>query len=231
MAYVTPMRHEFRDLWNGPIKTFRKDNLVYVSIPKCQFTYYGHVFDANKWTPETVHIKDIDFEKHTVFGFIVNPYRRYLKGITQDIWIDKKRDEVADAIINLSQKGMPIMSLHSLPISTMFGDKMFDIDWIPLHTGVNPDVLLEKFMEFHNCSFVIPEISPYKRNASSEIKLKLHDRLANNLGIGSNYINQLVSYDMDFFKQVTERTDPTGKTWDQISWLHYDARQLNSQAE
>lgn len=62
---------------------YQYKDLMYIPIPKCASTYYINLFNTMGWKKKT--ISEIDINSVVMFGFVMHPFTRWVKGITE--WI------------------------------------------------------------------------------------------------------------------------------------------------
>lgn len=105
---------------------YQKDNFVFVNIPKCGSTHYQEFFlDRLGWK---IFVPDRyqDLENLTIFGLMMDPHLRYLKGITEFLWMN------AGKSLRATYTALLFPDTHSLPVSLVLGPLMDRIAWIPM---------------------------------------------------------------------------------------------------
>lgn len=109
-----------------------KNDLVYVVNYKCASTFFYNNFSNNfGWEP--ILWKDVDFQKHHVFGHILDPILKQAKGKAEFLQMHNMCDWFYDdpniqVLILYSMFPDP----HSFSYYMLFKEKMWHIDWIPL---------------------------------------------------------------------------------------------------
>ena len=114
------------------VHNYRKNNLVYVATPKCGSRYYSTLLLENNW--DQIPFWKINWGKDYVFGFIRDPYIRYLKGVVQDIFESESIDFdncITQMIRQFKKFNLP-MTPHSVPISILLQGYYQNIKWIPI---------------------------------------------------------------------------------------------------
>lgn len=130
-----------------------RGRLAFVPVAKCASNYYLRHFTQAGWVRKKLH--EIDLDDSVLFGVIMHPLKRYLKGITQHIvysfspemveapdsfWGPYKGMtdwETIDRVMALPGfknfvKGVAVGDLHSWPYHLWFGDLLSRTHWIPL---------------------------------------------------------------------------------------------------
>lgn len=141
--------------WTGhEIKVYVKGNLAYVPIPKCASNYYQEQFYNLGW--QRVPLSEINLETTKLFGLIMHPLKRYLKGVTQFLvasysdltpvepkknywlsfnpkinWDSLNRAVESKYFLNLVQN-IAVGDQHATPYYFLLGDLMYNIHWIPM---------------------------------------------------------------------------------------------------
>jgi hypothetical protein len=191
---------------------YRKQNLVFVSLLKCASTYYGEVFVNNGWKP--IAYNTIDWVNDHVFGFIMNPTDRYLKGLAEDVldpttcWNVENLPVFVDSMV---------VTYHSLPINSYLSKNMKEIDWIPLDTSVSSEELVLKLLQQYNLTLHFDDtINKHQSNAG---KTKIYNLLKSNFDLNNHVIHAVLQEDNDLYSQVCNNINLNGKTWEDISWL------------
>jgi hypothetical protein len=191
---------------------YRKQNLVFVSLLKCASTYYGEVFVNNGW--QHIAYNTIDWAADHVFGFIMNPTDRYLKGLAEDVvdpgtcWNSENLPLFGDSTV---------LTYHSLPINSYLSEHIKKIDWIPLDTSVPSEELVLKLLQQYNLTLHFDDtINKHQSNAG---KTKIYNLLKSNFDLNNHVIHAVLQKDNDLYSQVCNNINLNGKTWKDISWL------------
>jgi hypothetical protein len=109
-------------------------NVVYVRNDKCASTFFTNMFVANGWKNEPAH--NLDWKKDFVFGFIMDPYVRHVKGLVEDaVQMGVEKIMLTNLGIKFWQN-LPWIGSHSMPMSVKFGEKFQHINWIPIDIGL-----------------------------------------------------------------------------------------------
>lgn len=205
---------------------YRKNGLVYVPTLKSACTYYYTLCLANGF--ERIQFSDIDWESDHVFGFIMDPVKRYFKGLIEDLILCEQSESVqlVDTVYNLLETfpkyGFPISS-HCIPVTTTLSLKAHEIDWIPLYNNHIPshDLFLRLCKQYgitinHDDPTIDPHVSNiYKKELFDkfyQLSAKLDDSKT-----PSWYVT--LAQDIELYYNVVERINPNGRTWTEVSWL------------
>jgi hypothetical protein len=188
---------------------YRKQNLVFVSLLKCASTYYGEVFVNNGWQP--IAYNTIDWIDDHVFGFIMNPNDRYLKGLAEDVsdtntcWNLENLPLFVDSIV---------FTYHSLPINNYLSKHIEEIDWIPLDASQE---LVLKLLQKYNLTLHFDNTTD--KHQSSADKIKIYNLLKSKIDLNNHMIHAGLQADNDLYSRVCNNINLKGKTWEDISWL------------
>ena len=191
---------------------YRKNQLVYTSVLKCASTLYNNVVLHNNWTEIQMH--DINWQHDHVFGFIMNPIVRYIKGLSEDVF---------DPTTSRSINNLPVhndcitFTFHSLPISLVLKDRMHLIDWIPLDTEIKSETLFQILLKKYNIDLVWPV--HVNKHESTDEKTKIYNTIKNIINIDNYVVQRGLEVDINFYRTVISKINIYGKTWDEISWM------------
>lgn len=194
-------------------------DLVYIGTYKCASTYYKTMLISNGW--DQILFSDIDWDKHRVFGFIIEPKIRFMKGLVQDLCnaVDDQPelfDKILDLLSNHKKYVLPV-SEHSLPLAITLKDYMNKIDWIPIDDGFPTFQVFLKLLDKFNLTVKPNEnIDP---NISNGYKRNLYKKYAEAFGHGNQLYNLLIAGNTDLFNEVKQHINHRGHTWEEISWL------------
>jgi hypothetical protein len=190
---------------------YRKDQLVYASVLKCASTFYTNVVVSNDWIE--IQFADINWNNDHVFGFIMNPAERYMKGLAEDI----ADPETSWSIDNLPiYKDSVVFTFHSLPIYATLNEYLYKIDWIPIDRDFKSETMLECLLKKYNITLNWPNIG--KHESSSE-KLKIYNKIKNLIDLNNHVLRNSLSPDVELYKNIISKFQPSASIWDQISWL------------
>lgn len=170
--------------------------LVFVRNDKCGGTFFSSILMSNGWLEQD--FKTIDWSQDQVFGLIMDPYVRHVKGMVEDAI------QTGSEIIMLKNFGIRWWASvgwigpHSMPMSIKYGSKSQDINWIPIDTGdVFSEDVIDSIAFEHDVSidWSIPvfrnESSPYKKKMYDEFNLLLNSPQKQNL-----LVNQCQDYEL-----------------------------------
>jgi len=190
---------------------YKKDNLVYTYVLKNASTYYSNLLKYNNW--DRILYRDINFNKHHVFGFIMDPINRYFKGLAEDITNNINNTE--EFFTNNNSNEFIFLSGHCVPISLTYIDFYKNIDWIPLDIGIESDQFFKKLLEHHGIDFNFDNVFDYK---STSEKINLYKKLKD-MFINNDILHKVLHKDILLYNSVIENFNPNGSDWNSISWL------------
>jgi len=174
-------------------------DLVFLPIPKCACIYYTTIFTQLGW--QKVSLQDIDIKSMKLFGAVMHPFTRFLKGITEWVLRSYSNNLVMSLenpwhIVNLQTnwdklfsdldspplknliKSVNVGDAHSMPYSTMFGDLVNIVHWIPMDTMSDNDVKINmmKFFKLNGHNIELP-LNDARIHQSSTRQLELFKKI------------------------------------------------------
>lgn len=211
-----------RDLWRcknlATFELYKKDHFVFINVPKCGSRHYRQFFlDRLEWdffVPESIK----DLEQYTLFGLMMDPHRRYLKGVTEWLWTLHVRHGID---LDWKKIDLLIPDGHSLPLSMILDTLMMRIAWIPFEILSDQEVKqsMNNLFQKKGSTLSIP-ISHPPVHVSSSAKKTLYDQLElyfYNHDIQQTpitMIHQLLISDFQFYRELTKNFTP--------DWQHLD---------
>lgn len=210
-----------QDEWvNSQNMIYRKNNLVFAVVLKNASTWAALMLSHNGFTQGRA--KEIDWHRDHVFGFIQDPWTRRIKGITEDLLTFYS---VEQYLLNNLGKNFWLNHLvfgpHSIPLSLLWHDKMYQIDWIPIdHPRINLDLALEKLFLHHGMEYQTLEKSDKHRHKSDTYQSEIFKTIQHITGHGNGNLHLMLSKDIDFYNTVIQNFDfDNNDSWNKISWL------------
>lgn len=204
------------------LHAYKKNDLVYIPSMKAASTYYFTLCLANGF--ERIKFSEIDWESDHVFGFMMEPKKRYFKGLVEDVIQaqDPKFGEQVYSILENNYKIGFVTSSHCMPITTILQDYAYQIDWIPLYEKHIPShELFLKLCKHHGIPIndKDPTIDPHESNSYKQDIFnkfyKLADRFDDNAV--SWFVN--IAQDIELYYNIVAKINPYGNSWTEISWL------------
>jgi hypothetical protein len=201
---------------------YKKGNLVYVPTMKAASTYYISLCSLNGF--ERINFNEINWEIDHVFGFIMEPIKRYFKGIVEDI-VQNPDPNYKDVIYNLLRDHhkfcLPITP-HCMPITVTLSDRAYQIDWIPLYEkNIRSHEIFRKLCRHHGITIddTLDGIDPHYSNGTKKDLFDLFYKLADSFNDDCPPWFMSLVEDIELYHNVVEKMNPNGKTWTEISWL------------
>jgi hypothetical protein len=212
-----PISINMRNQWINRVgECLRKDNVVYLVTLKCASTFYRKLLANNGWQP--TQFSSIDWQQDHVFSFIMEPWARRAKGIAEDLLTYYSVEQYL--LNNLGKRFWDdhlTFGPHSMPITLTWSGYVDKIDWIPLDSTVESNVLLDKLLELHGITLDYSSAnSPHR---SDQYKQEVFERISMFTESGSNCLQLMLAGDLDLYRTVLQRMNPKGETWAEISWL------------
>lgn len=201
--------------------------VVYVRTLKCASTFfYNSLRYEHRW--EEINYNDINWDQQYVFGHILEPIARRHKGIAEYVdMLGLQDDFLSNTNLQKLIATQPALDMHSVSLSQYYGKHMWLIDWIPLSDNNHKTIVDTEKLLTYTCQIKyfrwkydnVHSSTPEKKNI--ELKIK---ELWNEHEI-SNLIHPLTwayfAEDLALYNKVMELYNPTGTTWDQMSWLRH----------
>jgi hypothetical protein len=184
------------------MRAYRYGHLVYIPIYKNAATSYEILFGTIlNW--KIILTETIDWNEDNVFAHITHPYTRHLKGTTQFLWQHELTSVIDDPRFNRFLIS-GYFDHHSYPLTQMFGDKIWKINWLPLdHPTISGDTITCSFLKNQGIDLFENQI-PHANVSVPEKKL-LFDRIKT-LCEKTNYTNDglffLLDDDLLLYKHV-----------------------------
>lgn len=206
------MQHDIQDFWMNDVNScLRRNNLVYVNHPKCASTYYMNLLAENGWTP--LEYKDIDWASDHVFGFFMDPFTKHAKAITAELagYPDK-----LDVLLSMGPRFFQDLGLfgwHTMPLWLRFGNRVWDITWIPIDVQIDSDTLFRKFLKHHNTEIDFVSVDS---NPSDAYTQQLFHQIKQLIGNGSAILWQVLSRDLDLYNQIGNLMNYQGHCWSDV---------------
>ena len=207
-------------------------NLAFLPVPKCAYVYYTTLFTNLGW--EKVPLSNVDIANTQFFGTIIHPLTRWVKGIAEWIlWCYKVGEEVtsdknpwifdqSQTVVDWPQLTLDLQTtpfkklistvnvgdIHSMPYSSMYGDLLDKINWIPMDilTDNEAKISMMNFFKLHGHDIVLP-LNDKRLHVSEEGQLKLQNTVKQEFLKNKNQIYlfyHLFSHDLKFYYNLIE---------------------------
>jgi len=199
--------------WIKDFPIYRKEHLVYIPTLKCASTYYADQFLTNHWEEFTVDT--IEWAHDHVFSFIMNPLIRRAKGLAEFITMYPETVSLLDQGERF-WKNLLYLDIHSVPYHYTYHQYTRSIDWIPIDQNYPSEDLVIKLCQSHDIDI---NLLYNKLHESTVNKLEIYKKIINLTGNGSAELYLGIEPDMFLYNDVCARINPTGATWNEISWL------------
>ena len=195
-------------------ETYRYKNLVYLRTLKCASTYYSRLLINNGWIQESGD--RIDWNADHVFSFIMNPFERRLKGLTEFVCVN----QLYNLLTNTNEKfwsNILYLDIHSLPYTLSYKDYLDKIDWIPIDQSYSCEDLFEKLMHDYGISINYKGAARWKKSSSLE-QLEIYNTIKQLGGICSAHTFNIIEENNRFYTRVIENIQHKD-SWEKCSWL------------
>lgn len=114
---------------------YRKDNYIYLRIPKNACTTYGMFLESKGWNQFELNPFE-DYSNCLVWGHIADPETRYMKGLAEYLLTRYEEDEIEFLLTDPVASKMLISGVfdqHTYTISMLLGPfNKLPVHWIPL---------------------------------------------------------------------------------------------------
>ena len=202
------------------MEAFRYNNLVYIPITKHASTSYRHLFrDVLHW--QEIQSDEINWTVDHVFAHLLHPYTRHLKGITECI-LKYNLSDLLDNNNFLKLLGTAVFDLHSYPLATALGNKLYKIDWLLLdHHIYDSDYITLNFLNHHGIKIdSIPKLNSSHSDEKVLLKKIQQIRDDNNL---TGTLTYFYEQDVVLYDRVNRHSKyhelNNDKSWEECSWL------------
>jgi hypothetical protein len=179
------------------------DHLVYVKTLKAASTYYSAVLRTNGW--RSMQFGHIDWQHNQVFGFIMDPVTRYLKGLTEDCLDSGLAPLINDVLRLQQQQHLCLITQHTMPLSLLFGDRVYEISWIPLDLDLDPDDCLRSMLKAHGID-VLWDGGFRHQHVSDAHKQELFLHTKTMFAQGNAHFYRIFARDIDLYNDVVSRS-------------------------
>ena len=205
--------------WLPEFYIYRHKNLVYLRTFKCGSTYYAKTFENVGWVKSTADT--INWDTDHVFSFIMEPYERRLKGLTEFVFANRQQELLQ--FDKIFWGGVLYLDMHAIPYSISYGKYIDKIDWIPIDCkNFDKDLaptMLKSLLAMHGLHYKFPTA---KEHESSEDKIKIYQTIKEKTGDGNYAIHIGLEDDIDLYHRVCTKISPwllTTDQWPNVSWL------------
>lgn len=158
-------------------------DVVYVPVMKCANSYYVDLIHVqNGW--KQVKLLELDLDKVHLFGLLLHPLTRRIKGVTEVLGISHQHD-YKKVLLLLKQPEFAVfvshistLDAHTMPYAFLFGSLLEKITWIPMdvYTDVELQQQIKNFVETHGVSIKFPN-KVSRINQSDTYKTQCFDEL------------------------------------------------------
>lgn len=225
----------------------RFGRLVYVRTLKCASSfYYTNLTQHYNWQPEDY--ASINWKHDHVFGHLLDPTVRSLKAKVEYLIMHKLTHLIYYPEFLIMLRDLCFFDEHGYSYQDIYGDRCYQIDWIPL--SIPPDILVDlpddeysralyesSQQEYFNISIqhtqqLIAYYEPnhsnfncwntlFARPADKRMKQWYHLLYQNHQARGTDQtqIIEYLRYDIDLFTSVRQKFNPQGMMWPEMTWL------------
>lgn len=190
---------------------YKKNNLVFIAMYKCASSSYISYLKKQKW--EEIEFEQINFDTMHVFGFILDPMNRRLKGLTEIL--SRSYNKQYDDIVELLKQDnfctflnyITMVDAHTIPYWILFGEHLTKINWIPLecYTHNETFTLFQQICK-QNSIQLDNKFEPVVKNVSDKNKKQIFDLIKDclkNQSFGDLYL--LYANDLKFYRKLVDK--------------------------
>lgn len=202
----------------GGFQLYHKDDFVFVNVPKCGSQHYQKFFlEHLGW--QVITPRDLkDFDRYKLFGLMMDPYRRYLKGVTEFLWLAQRQQNID---LDFTSLNLLFPDAHSLPISLVMGPIMQQVAWIPLDIVPQDSAkqIMNNFFQKHKSKISVPlsypaeHVSPPQKQALFN-RVKQHFLSHEVTQTYASLMHQFLIPDAIFYRTLVDKFTP--------DWQHLD---------
>lgn len=195
---------------------YRKDNYIYLRIPKNGCTTYSMFLESKGWTPFELSPFE-DYSNCLLWGHLTDPEVRYAKGLTEYLMMRYNEDEIEYLLSDPVASRLLISGVydqHTYPITTLLGPHYkLPIHWIPLDFKLyspqhgyelNGDGFTNVFFKEHGFNYVITPNDRRKvgSHANQVIRGRVQDlKFTHKAHYGDLVVNAL-NYDIVLYHKI-----------------------------
>ncbi len=209
-------------MWRRHIQCCSAGPLVYVRNLKCGSTFFWNNF-TRTWGWSEIAWENIDWKNQRVFGHIMDPLRRRVKGIAEYLHMtDFAHDFENNQKFQNFVLGIPSLDIHSSSYHDQFGNLAWHIDWIPVHGHDNTSVitLTEKLLSHWGLETLDRWNYGWTHNSTKE---KKHTEDVINQLVSVSFQSETISWyfhnDIQLWNTVNKKFNAAATRWPEISWL------------
>jgi hypothetical protein len=202
-------------LTNGP--------MVYVRNLKCASTFFGSSFEKY-WRWEPILWGDINWKYQHVFGHMLDPLERRIKGIAEYINLHSLH-ELFHSDINFQDfvKNTVAFDEHSNSYYDTFGNLVYHIDWIPISGYTHEQVIefTERLMRHYGIRTLknwdwgnVHLTHPEKKVTTQKLK-----QLCDWQSQPPQAIQWYFERDIKLYQHIHKKFDPMATHWSETTWL------------
>lgn len=183
---------------------YKKNKLVFIPILKTASIFYSSLFEKNNF--QQVSGNDIDWTSDDVYGFLMNPVQRYLKGLTEDANMvhvyGTNLKKIIFEILNYKQLHLCLLTVHSLPLSLQLGEYIYKIKWLPIDNQFfDPNTFIDNLCKINNIEINWSNHNS-KIHTSDRQSIELFEQLKQAWSDGNSHFWQVYGEDLDLYASV-----------------------------
>jgi hypothetical protein len=208
-------RNGVQCLTNGP--------MVYVRNLKCASTFFGSSF-KNCWRWEPIQWSDIEWKYHHVFGHMLDPLERRIKGIAEYINLHDLHELFhRDTNFQDFVKNAIALDEHSNSYHDTFGNLVYHIDWIPISGYTHEQVIefTERLLRHYGIKTLknwdyknVHRTHPEKKAVEQQLKQLCEDQKT-----WPQSVSWYLERDVALYRHINLKFDSKAETWAETSWL------------
>lgn len=196
--------------------------LVYVRNLKCGSTFFWkNLKETFKW--KEIAWENIDWKTQRVFGHIMDPWKRRIKGMAEYLHMTDMADEFhSNPKFQQFLLSIIALDIHSSSYHDQFGNLAWHIDWIPIqgHDHLNVIHITDLLLE-HYGIFTLDRWNFQWKHPSDNNKLQTEQKLKElfDQQTLSEPIRWYLHNDVQLWNTVVEKHNRQANSWPEISWL------------
>lgn len=208
---------------------------------KCASTYFGNfLVQELDWVP--IEFKNIEWDRHKVFGHIMEPRKRWFKGMAECIHNEFYLEGGAfygidflalpDHQIRKFITMVPWLDEHSMPYTVTLGkDIAYKIDWIPVDLPLHSAEFLTRNYLHAQGRFVPPQrFDGINKHESGDRNRQIYERIKtiimeDETQTRKTNFNLVLQDDINLYNDVVANLDLDKlPNWSASSWLNHITR-------
>lgn len=191
------------DYWSSSINwVYVYNNICFIPFHKCASKYYEKLFSDLGW--HEIPLGDVP-DDYYMISCIINPMKRYMKGLTQYICDNNLHNSDS---YNILINTLLIPDVHTIPYTNTLGSYVKKIDFIPMDIMSDNEVKISLMKRFKSSGYkaTLP-LDDQRIHVSSSEKLEIYKDVINSVTNDRErlaFIYAMFCNDLALYRNVVE---------------------------